>query len=458
MHESLSACWRGLLVAAVLLTCGVSVATAQSFRVPDRANGDPDGRWLAVGEKRVLVGVRGDEFRIGASGVVHVFEQDDRGRWGEVQRLGPREGARGDWFGTSVAMSGDVAIVGAPLDGGRGTAAGTAYVFERDGTGNWRRTQLTAHDGQGTDRFGTSVAIAQDRAIVGAVGDNDRGYHSGTAYVFERRGGVWIEAAKLTPGDGVRRDEFGWSVAIAGDLAVVGTLAAHRPGSAYVFQRDAAGRWSESQKLLASDGGVGDRFAWSVAVAGGRILAGRPGRIVEGEVVDEGAVYAFTRDDEAAGAWAESQKLTARVRRAVEAAGADASPVSSDARSAGTRLNVGLNGGSGGQVELFGLTVAMSDECAIVGALVRKTKAGGEGAPEEEDSPADHTGAAHVFKAAGDGEWGRSETVSASQASPGERFVPAVALSDLRGALGVFTIDREGAGSRAIHVFGRDGK
>jgi hypothetical protein len=118
---------------------------------------------------------------------------------------------------------------------------------------------------------------------------------------------------------------------------------------------------------------------------------------------------------------------------------------------------VGLNAAAGEQVELFGLTVAMSDERAVVGALVRKVKrGGGQGAPEEEDSPADQTGAAHVFKAAGDGEWGRSETVTASQASPGERFVPAVALSGLRGALGVFTMDTEGAGSRAIHVFGRD--
>lgn len=129
------------------------------------------------------------------------------------------------------------------------------------------------------DEFGYSVALSGDRALVGAYSDNDNGTNAGAAYVYERdEGGVWSEVAKLTASDGFASDRFGWSVSLSGSRALVGSVTdddgAINAGSAYIYERDEAGVWEAVAKLTASDAAREDLFGWSVSISGDRALIG----------------------------------------------------------------------------------------------------------------------------------------------------------------------------------------
>ncbi|MCH7922841.1 MAG: FG-GAP repeat protein [Nitrospinae bacterium] len=164
----------------------------------------------------------------------------------QVAKLTASDAAPGDFFGVSVAIAGDTAVVGAQLGDGAVSDSGSAYVFGRNqgGTDNWGQVaKLTALDGAPVDRFGRSVAIAGETVVVGALGDDDAGGASGSAYVFGRNeGGAdnWGQVAKLTASDAAGDDIFGFSVAIAGETVVVGAsfndhAGGTDAGSAYVF-------------------------------------------------------------------------------------------------------------------------------------------------------------------------------------------------------------------------------
>ena len=137
----------------------------------------------------------------------------------EQAKLTASDGAANDHFGVSVAIAGDTIVVGAYGDDDSGSDSGSAYVFTRTGTTWTEQTKLTASDGAAGDQFGTSVAITGDTIVVGADLDDTA---SGSAYVFTRTGTAWMEQAKLTASDGAAVDSFGISVAIVGDTIVVG--------------------------------------------------------------------------------------------------------------------------------------------------------------------------------------------------------------------------------------------
>jgi FG-GAP repeat protein len=155
----------------------------------------------------------------------------------EQVKLTAGEAAADDFFGWSVSVSGDTAVVGARFD----AAAGSAYVFVRSGTTWTEQQELTASDAAAGDEFGYSVAVSGNTAVVGAIGNDDVGGSSGSAYVFVRSGTTWTEQDKLTASDAAAGDQFGISVAVSGDTAVVGAFgnddAGDASGSAYVFKR-----------------------------------------------------------------------------------------------------------------------------------------------------------------------------------------------------------------------------
>jgi hypothetical protein len=177
-----------------------------------------------------------------------VFDRHQGGadNWGQVAKLVASDGAVGDSFGRSVAISEDIVVVGAYNDDDKGISSGSAYVFERNqgGADHWGQVvKLTASDGVADASFGRSVAISGDTVIVGALFDDDNGTKSGSAYVFERnQGGAdhWGQAAKLTASDGAADDHFGRSVAISEDTIVAGAGGdgdkGTDSGSAYVYQ------------------------------------------------------------------------------------------------------------------------------------------------------------------------------------------------------------------------------
>ena len=156
------------------------------------------------------------------------------------------------------------------------------------------REKFGASDPSAQAYFGYSVAVDGDMAVVGSCWDNDNGLRSGSAYVFRYRLGEWIETAKLTPDDAAADDWFGYSVAIDGRTVVVGSFrdsdAGPLSGSAYIF-RELAGTWEQVVKLTASDAASGDQFGYSVAIDLPRVVVGATG--ADDGAVDQGAAYVF---------------------------------------------------------------------------------------------------------------------------------------------------------------------
>ncbi len=174
--------------------------------------------------------------------------------WNQQAKLTAGDAATGDRFGRAVAVSGDTAVIGAYWDDDGGTESGSAYVFTRTG-GVWsQQAKLTASDPGAFDWFGVSVAVSGDTAVIGARWDDDGGTDSGSAYVFARSGEVWSQQAKLIPSDLAANDFFGISVAVSGDTAVIGAHGnddgGSESGSAYVFTRSGVA-WSQQAKLTA---------------------------------------------------------------------------------------------------------------------------------------------------------------------------------------------------------------
>ena len=276
------------------------------------------GESVAISGDTAIVGAFRDDDSGSDSGSAYVFVRDPQtGSWREQAKLLPSDGATGDWFGLSVAISGNTAIVGAYRDDDSGSDSGSAYVFVHDPqTGSWReQTKLLPSDGATGDWFGLSVAISGNTAIVGAFKDDDSDSDSGSAYVFvhDPHIGIWREQAKLLASDGAAGDWFGKSVAISGDTAVIGAFkdddSGSDSGSSYVFVRDPqTGIWREQAKLLASDGAAGDWFSWSVAISGDTAVIGASKDDDSGS--GSGSAYVFERDP-LTGSWSKLAKLLA---------------------------------------------------------------------------------------------------------------------------------------------------
>jgi hypothetical protein len=263
----------------------------------DAANHDEFGHSVAVSGDAAVVGAwRHHSSKWGPEGgAAYVFERDQggAGAWGEVATLHDLTTFGYDWFGYSVAVSGDTVVVGAPRAepsttgscGVYGCDHGMAYVFERSrgAGGTWVKVaELVPRDPQSKGEFGYSVAISGDTAVVGAP-QHDA---TGAAYVFERDGGgahAWGQVAKLIAGGVAFGAELGHSVAISGDRVVIGAWRDHAgsslAGSAYVFERNLGGAnaWGEAGKLTASDGQSLDWFGSSVAVDGDTTVVGAHG-------------------------------------------------------------------------------------------------------------------------------------------------------------------------------------
>jgi len=176
------------------------------------------------------------------------------------------DGAEEDWFGISVAISGNTAIVGAYWDDDGGNNSGSAYLF--DVTTGKQLIKLIADDAAEEDEFGRRVAISGKTAIVGANGD-DAGRFSGSAYLFDVTTGKQL--AKLTATDAAAYDSFGVSVAISGNTAIIGANGDDDGGSAYLFDVTTG---KQLAKLTATDAAAGDCFGTSVAISGNTAIIG----------------------------------------------------------------------------------------------------------------------------------------------------------------------------------------
>ena len=231
--------------ASALMACAIGVAAlatashADTLFIEDKltasdgTESDNFGSSVAIFGNTAIVGASADSRLPFISGSAYLF---DTTTGTQTAKLTASDGTEGDSFGGSVAISGNTAIVGAHLDDDNGNSSGSAYLF--DTTTGTQTAKLTASDGAAGDRFGRSVAMFGNTVIVGARQDADNGLFSGSAYLFNTTTGTQI--AKLTASDGTEGDIFGSSVAIFGNTAIVGAAGdddnGERSGSAYVFR------------------------------------------------------------------------------------------------------------------------------------------------------------------------------------------------------------------------------
>ena len=256
-------------------------------------------------------------------GTAYVFLPDLGGldAWGQSVKLVADDGAAGDYFGSSISYYQGVILAGADsADIGGNPDQGAAYVIYRHSEGNWFQVaKLTAGDGAPDDSFGYSVSIYANTALVGARNADPAGsYLQGAAYVFDRNQGgdsAWGQVARLTAADGAAEDRFGWSVSLFEDTAVVGAPYAHVAGiwdrgAAYVFLRSQGGAnaWGQLAKLAAAQAVSDDRTGWSVSVYAGAAVVGT-GFADVGSELDQGAAYVFERDWGGADAWGQAAAL-----------------------------------------------------------------------------------------------------------------------------------------------------
>jgi hypothetical protein len=272
---------------------------AQVFDIADGGNADRFGISLALDESGLLAGADLDQvgpnrlqgsarWYAGAPGGLVASQQLDSG-----------DGALLDRYGSALAVAGDVAMVGAFLeDGPAGGDSGRVHWFEREGEAWQYRGTIDAPDAEVEDRFGVSIAIDGDLAAIGAYWDiiDDR-IDQGSVYLFRRSGAEWLFERKLVASDGRARDLFGFSVALSGDLLLVGARSAALPfidqGAAYVFRRNGSA-WLQEARLDLPTPASAAFFGAAVALAGDQAVVGAPGVSGGAGRTNAGAAYVFS--------------------------------------------------------------------------------------------------------------------------------------------------------------------
>jgi hypothetical protein len=264
----------------------------QKLTIPDAVQ-EWFGISVSVDGDTALIGAPTDD---GLDGSVYVYIRNGSS-WTQQQILSASDPPGvDDSFGISVSLNGDTALIGAD-DEMTGDDSGAAYVFVRTGTTWTQQAKLIPSDGAPNDWFGAwrGVAIQGDTAVIGSRLDDDNGYNSGSAYVFTRTGTTWTQQAKLLASDGKANDVFGWGVSLDGDTTVIGRWSPYNdtnPSYAYVFTRTGT-TWTEQAKLIGSDSVPGDSFSYDTSLSGDTAIVGAPNACDNGDY--SGSAYAFTR-------------------------------------------------------------------------------------------------------------------------------------------------------------------
>jgi len=270
--------------------------TQQAKLLPsDGAAGDQFGFMVAISGDTALVGANWDDDNGDNSGSVYVFTRTGT-TWTQQQKLLASDGQAGDRFSLCY-LDGDTALIGAFYDDDNGVDSGSAYIFTRSGTTFTQQAKLLPSDGAADDNFGFSAFLDGDTTVIGAWQDDDMGTNSGSAYVFTRSGTTWTQQAKLLPSDGAAGDNFGgYGLGFSGDTALIGALGdddmGSNSGSAYVFTRTGT-TWAQTQKITALDGQAGDNFGYCTSLSGDIALIGAP--VDDDNGVNSGSAYVFTK-------------------------------------------------------------------------------------------------------------------------------------------------------------------
>lgn len=264
-----------LSLAALALPALTAHAQIRTIAHADTTVGNHFGAAVALDAQhgRAVIGATG-EARCGVNaGAAYVFERDSAGVFAEAARLEPDDCASGDLFGRAVALSGDRALVAAGGEVVDPHRPNRAYVFERDDTGVWQQVAtLAAGAGHDEGVFAASIALDGDRALVTTAGDPAQKAYGGAAYVFERdAAGTWRQTARLVGSAGTQAGIFGSHARLDGDRAIITASPYDNEGtgSVYIFERDPSGDWQETARL----GGI-KSFTVRADLDGDRLLVG----------------------------------------------------------------------------------------------------------------------------------------------------------------------------------------
>lgn len=344
----------------------------------------------------------------------------------------------GDWFGSSVSLSGDVLAVGAPYENSSNSGAsdeqldsGAVYVFRRSTTGAWaQEAYLKASNSDAEDAFGAAVSLSGDLLAVGAPREDSastgvNGHQtdnsasdSGAVYVFRRNAsGAWVQEAYIKASNTSAGDYFG-VVSLSQDLLAVGSAyedsasvgvggdqtddSARDAGAVYVFRRSTSGTWTQEVYLKASNPDVDDEFGSSVSLSGSLLAVGADGEAssapgvngveTDNSVRQSGAVYVFRRS--VTGTWTQEAYLKA------------SNPETYDG---------------------FGSSISLSGDLLAVGAFGEDSSATGVGG-EQADDAAEDSGAVYVFRRSATGTWAQEIYLKASNTDAGDYFGASVSL------------------------------
>jgi hypothetical protein len=336
----------------VFAQCDPSAQAA--FGPADGASGDRFGFAVAISGNTALVGAQVDDNENGTdAGAAYIFDRQAAG-WSQTVKLLPADGGLGDYFADTADLDSDTFIVGSPFHDVLGFAdAGAAYIYHRS-NGTWTlQSKLTASDPRGGDHFGIGVAISGNAAAVGNPLDDITGVGSdvGSVYIYNRDGNDWTITAHMVTLDRQSGDLVGSALAMDGDTIVAGAYGDDdgglNRGSAYVFVRS-NGLWSQQAKLVPSDGDSGDHFAYGVAISGDVIVVGAPDRN-RANLASVGAAYVYTRQGNT---WTEAAILTASDGAAGDEFGLWVS-IDQDVIAVGSPSDDNTNGSNAGAIYLF---------------------------------------------------------------------------------------------------------
>jgi hypothetical protein len=351
----------------------------------DGAADDQFGWSVAVGSGRIVVSAWRDDDNGSNSGSAYIFDLDGT----QLAKITASDGATSDEFGRSVAVGSGRVVVGARADSDAGNSSGSAYIYDLDGT---QITKITASDAESLDSFGASVSAGCGRIVVGAYGDRDSGFFSGSAYIFDLDG---TQLNKIIASDGATNDAFGGSVAIGSGRIVVGASIdadnGSYSGSAYIFDLDG----TQLAKITPSDGASYEHFGSSVAVGSGRIVVGAYGDGDNGSY--SGSAYIFDLD--------------------------------------GTQL-AKITASDGASFDYFGNSVAVGSGRIVVGA-------------NGDDDDGSYSGSAYIFDLDGT----QLAKITASDAAGADRFGNSVAVGSGRIVVGAYQDADNGSASGSAYIY-----
>ncbi len=382
-----------------------SLITASETKLlaPSGIASDLFGFSVALSDTVLAVGTPYEDSAAMDAGAVYIFAKTNNG-WIFEQKLVAPDFGSGKWFGYSVAVTDDKLVVGSPKADGKSLNAGVAYVFTRNIQAWTVLPQIAAADGRAGDMFGQAVDIAGDSIVVGCPRSDTKGAEAGAAYVFAWNGTTYIEQKKILSTDSKAGDHFGSAVAMHRETVIIGAPDANvygpSSGAAYTFFRQGT-LWSQQKKLVSPNGAAGDGFGWAVDVEFDTAIVGAP--MDDMTSVNAGAVYSFERTGV-------SWNLL------------------------GDMAPLGLAAD-----DRFGSSVALSGKNAVIGALL-------------DDSAEANAGAAYAFARNG-ASWSQEIEVLASDAAAGDAFGFAVAISGQTVVSGAYLNDEQGTSAGATYVY-----